>query len=164
MRESKVSEPSSPPIKAHNFFQRATVTLSSPVSEPDHLAMTRQAFIELHDIKIDTRIGTYAPGAAAPNEHLLCLALCIDSTLVLIDEDSMQKVFDYDPLLLEIQRLAADKHYETQERLITRIIKACAAYAEIQSLEISLRKQPALNGSGALGVRLCLDRTELNRV
>jgi dihydroneopterin aldolase len=126
--------------------------------------MTRQAFIELHDIKIDTRIGTYAPGAAAPNEHLLCLALCIDSTLVLIDEDSMQKVFDYDPLLLEIQRLAADKHYETQERLITRIVKACAAYAEILSLEISLRKQPALNGSGALGVRLCLDRTELNRV
>jgi dihydroneopterin aldolase len=126
--------------------------------------MTRQAFIELHDIKIDTRIGTYAPGAAAPNEHLLCLALCIDSTLVLIDEDSMQKVFDYDPLLLEIQRLAADKHYETQERLITRIVKACAAYAEILSLEISLRKQPALNGSGALGVRLCMDRTELNRV
>jgi dihydroneopterin aldolase len=76
----------------------------------------------------------------------------------------MQKVFDYDPLLLEIQRLAADRHYETQERLITRIVKACAAYAEIQSLEISLRKQPALNGSGALGVRLCMDRTELNRV
>jgi dihydroneopterin aldolase len=126
--------------------------------------MTRQAFIELHDIKIDTKIGTYAPGSAVPNEHLLSLALCIDSRLVLIDEDSMQKVFDYDPLLLEIQRLAADKHYETQERLITRIVKACAAYAEILSLEISLRKQPALNGSGALGVRLCMDRTELNRV
>jgi len=126
--------------------------------------MSRQAFIELHDIKIDTKIGTYAPGSAVPNEHLLSLALCIDSTLVLIDEDSMQKVFDYDPLLLEIQRLAADRHYETQERLITRIVKACAAHAEIQSLEISLRKQPALNGSGALGVRLCMDRTELNRV
>ena len=126
--------------------------------------MTRQAFIELHDIKIDTKIGTYAPGSATPNEHLLSLALCIDSTLVLIDEDSMQNVFDYDPLLLEIQRLAADQHYETQERLITRIVKACAAYAEILSLEISLKKQPTLNGSGALGVRLCMDRAELNRV
>jgi dihydroneopterin aldolase len=75
----------------------------------------------------------------------------------------MQNVFDYDPLLLEIQRLAADKHYETQERLITRIVKACAAYAEIISLEITLRKQPVLNDSGSLGVRLFLDRAGLNR-
>ena len=164
MRESKVSEPSPPPVEAHNFFQRATITLPSSVSEPDHLAMTRQAFIELHDIKIDTKIGTYAPGSAAPNEHLLSLALCIDSTLVLIDEDSMQNVFDYDPLLLEIQRLAADQHYETQERLITRIVKACAVNAEIISLEITLRKQPVLNDSGSLGVRLCMDRAALNRV
>ena len=126
--------------------------------------MTLQAFIELQAIKIDTKIGTYALGAAQPKEHLLSLALCIDPHLVLIDEDSMQNVLDYDPLLLEIQRLAADKHYETQERLITRIVKACAAYAEIISLEIILKKQPALNDSGSLGVRLCMDRAALNRV
>lgn len=138
--------------------------MKSSVSEPDPLEMTLQAFIELQAIKIDTKIGTYALGAAQPKEHLLSLALCIDPKLVLIDEDSMQNVFDYDPLLLEIQRLAADKQYETQERLITRIAKACAAYAEIMSLEITLRKQPVLNGSGSLGVRLCMDRAALNRV
>ena len=76
----------------------------------------------------------------------------------------MQNTFDYDPLLLEIQRLGADKYYETQERLITRIVKACAAYAEIISLEIILRKQPALNDSGSLGVGLCMNRAALNRV
>ena len=126
--------------------------------------MTLQAFIELQAIKIDTKIGTYALGAAQPKEHLLSLALCIDPHLVLIDEDSMQNVLDYDPLLLEIQRLAADKHYETQERLITRIVKACAAYAEVISLEIILKKQPVLNDSGSLGVRLCMDRAALNHV
>jgi dihydroneopterin aldolase len=126
--------------------------------------MTLQAFIELQAIKIDTKIGTYALGAAQPKEHLLSIALCIDPHLVLIDEDSMQNVLDYDPLLLEIQRLAADKHYETQERLITRIVKACAAYAEVISLEIILKKQPVLNDSGSLGVRLCMDRAALNRV
>jgi len=126
--------------------------------------MTLQAFIELQAIKIDTKIGTYALGAAQPKEHLLSLALCIDPHLVLIDEDSMQNVLDYDPLLLEIQRLAADKHYETQERLITRIVKACAAYAEVISLEIILKKQPVLNDSGSLGVRVCMDRAALNRV
>ena len=125
--------------------------------------MTLQAFIELQAIKLDAKIGTYPPGAAHPREHLLSLVLCIDPKLVLIEEDSMQNVWDYDPLLLEIQRLAADKHYETQERLVTRIVKACAAYAEIISLEITLRKQPVLNDSGSLGVRLFLDRAELNR-
>lgn len=125
--------------------------------------MTLQAFIELQEIKIDTKIGTYALGAVQPKEHLLSLALCIDSHLVLIDEDSMQNVFDYDPLLLEIQRLAADKHYATQERLITRIVQACAAYTEVISLEIILKKQPVLNDSGSLGVRLCMDRAALNR-
>ena len=126
--------------------------------------MTPQAFIELHAIKIDVKIGTYALDTAPPKEHLLSLVLCIDPKLVLIEEDSMQNVFDYDPLLIEIQRLAADEHYETQERLITRIVKACAAYAEIISLEIILRKQPVLNDSGSIGVRLCIDRASLNRV
>lgn len=138
--------------------------MQTSISEPDQLVMTLQAFIELHAIKIDTNIGTHTPGATHPKEHLLSLALCIDPKLVLIEEDSMQNVFDYDLLLIEIQRLAADKHYETQERLITRIVKACAAYAEIISLEIILRKQPALNDSGSLGVRLCMDRAALNRV
>ena len=78
--------------------------------------MTLQAFIELQAIKIDTKIGNYAPGSAHPEEHLLSLVLSIDPKLVLIEEDSMQNVFDYDLLLLEIQRLAADQHYETQER------------------------------------------------
>jgi dihydroneopterin aldolase len=125
--------------------------------------MTLQAFIELQAIKLDTKIGTYPLGAARPKEHLLSLVLCIDPKLILIEEDSMQNVLDYDPLLFEIQRLAADKHYETQERLITRIVKACAAYAEIISLKITLRKQPVLNDSGSLGVRLFLDRAGLNR-
>ena len=85
--------------------------------------------------------------------------------------DKPIKLSDGEGLYLLVQpnsakywRLAADKHYETQERLITRIVKACAAYAEIISLEIILRKQPVLNDSGSLGVRLCMDRAALNHV
>ena len=138
--------------------------MTTSFSAPDNLVMTLQAFIELQAIKLDTKIGTYPLGAARPKEHLLSLVLCIDPKLILIEEDSMQNVLDYDPLLLEIQRLAADQHYETQERLITRIVKACAVYAEIISLEITLRKQPVLNNSGSLGVRLCMDSAALNRI
>jgi dihydroneopterin aldolase len=69
----------------------------------------------------------------------------------------MDHVFDYDRLILEIDRLAGDGHYETQERLVTRIAEACAEYAEISGVEIRLHKSPVMRGSGALGVRLVLD-------
>ena len=74
----------------------------------------------------------------------------------------MKNVFDYDPLVIEINRLAEDVHYETQERLMTRIVQACAQYPEIQSLEISLRKSPVSADSGSLGVRLSVNQKTLN--
>ena len=73
----------------------------------------------------------------------------------------MTQVFDYDPLVIEIDRLAADGHYETQERLVTRIVEACARYSEIESLEISLRKTPIRENSGVLGIKLYLDENSL---
>lgn len=119
--------------------------------------MTSMACIELKDLGLNTQIGTYAPDATIPDEHLLNLTLWINPKLILISEDLMDRVFDYDPLILEIDRLAADGHYETQERLVTRIVEACARYSEIESLEISLRKTPVRESSGALGIKLYLD-------
>lgn len=124
--------------------------------------MTTKACIELKDLKLLTQIGSYAPGAIIPKQHLLDLTLWIESKLVLISEDVMENVFDYDPLVVEIERLASDGHYETQERLMTRIVQACANYSEIQSLEINLRKLPVSAGSGSLGVRISIDQTTLD--
>ena len=123
--------------------------------------MSNLASIELRNLKLETQIGTYKPGDVIPNEHLLDLTLWIDSTLVLISEDDMKHVFDYDPLVAEIDRLSRDGHYETQERLMSRIIEACAQYHQIQSLEIGLRKSPVRSDSGSLGVRLLMDRAAL---
>lgn len=120
------------------------------------------ASIELRDLKLQTQIGTYGPGAIVPEQHLLDLTLWIDATLVLISHDIMEKVFDYDPLVIEINKLAADCHYETQERLITRIIEACAKYSEIKAMDIGLRKLPVSAESGSLGVRLSVDSLTLN--
>jgi dihydroneopterin aldolase len=126
--------------------------------------MTPQASIELKDLRLSTNIGTYQAGDVVPDEHVLDLILWIDTGLVLIAEDGMEHVFDYDPLVLEINRLASDCHYETQERLISRIVQACSVYSEITSLEISLRKSPVYNGSGSLGVKLHLDEAALNQL
>lgn len=126
--------------------------------------MSRKASIELRDLQLQTQIGTYKTGDIIPDSHLLDLTLWIDSNLVLISEDNMHNVFDYDPLILDITRLAGDCHYETQERLISRIIEACATYSQIQSLEIGLRKSPVTNNSGSLGVRLSIDEETLARM
>jgi dihydroneopterin aldolase len=126
--------------------------------------MNTNASIELKDLRLRTHIGTYQPGDTVPDAHLLDLTLWIDASQVLIKEDGMAYVFDYDPLVLEIDRLAGDCHYETQERLISRIAQACAAYSEIVSMEIGLRKSPVHNGSGSLGVKLHLDATALNQL
>lgn len=53
---------------------------------------------------------------------------------MLIPTDGMAHVFDYDPLLAEMQRLAHDGPYETRERLITRIAQACGAHAAIEDV------------------------------
>ena len=126
--------------------------------------MSCTASIELRGLSLKTQIGTYQDGDIIPNEHLLDLTLWIDSNLVLITKDEMSRVFDYDPLVLEIERLAIDGHYETQERLMTRIVQACAAYPQIQSLEISLKKSPVRNNSGTLGVRLSIDQEDLSKM
>jgi dihydroneopterin aldolase len=115
------------------------------------------AVIELRDLQIKTDIGTYGPNDTKPDAHFLDLTLGIAVDQVVITKDGMAHVFDYDPLITEIDRLAADGHYETQERLITRIAGACAAHPAIKRMEISLKKLPVRSASGSLGVRLTLD-------
>jgi dihydroneopterin aldolase len=126
--------------------------------------MKTNACIDLKDLQLQTQIGTYGPGAVIPKQHLLDLTLWIDPKLVFISEDIMENVFDYDPLVIEIESLASDGHYETQERLMTRIVQACAKYPEIESLEIGLRKSPVFQGTGSLGVRLSVDQTALDKL
>ena len=124
--------------------------------------MTTNACIELRDLELSSEIGTYGPGDVIPKKHLLDLTLWIDSKLVLISKDLMASVFDYDPLVNEIDQLARDGHYETQERLMTRIVEACAKCLEIEAIEIGLKKLPVRSETGSLGVRLLVDSAMLN--
>ncbi len=120
--------------------------------------------IELKNLELEPSLGTYGPGDVVPDVHLLDLKLTVDPKLVLIDTDGMDRVFDYDPLIAEIDRLANDGHYHTQERLMTRIVAACAAYAAIDAVDICLSKRPVLRDSGELGVRLTVESEGLAAV
>lgn len=113
--------------------------------------------VELRNLELPANIGTYGPRDVVPEAHLLDLTLLISNDRVLVATDEMANVFDYDPLLAEIDRIAGECHYETQERLMTKIAAACVRYDEVQGLEMRLSKQPVLRGSGNLGVRLVMD-------
>ena len=97
--------------------------------------MSAYSQVELKDLKIAAQIGTYGPGDVMPEAHLLDLTLIIAPDLVLIAQDGIAHVFDYDPLIRQIDALTRERHYETQERLITRIAYACAAYPVIKALD-----------------------------
>jgi dihydroneopterin aldolase len=123
--------------------------------------MTRQARIELRDLHIPACIGTYGPYDIVPDSHALDLDLTISPDLVQVASDDMANVFDYDPLIAQIAGIARSQKFETQEYLITLIVEACAAYSQIDSIQICLRKRPVLDGTGSLGVHLTLDSKDL---
>ena len=120
--------------------------------------------IELKQLELKPSLGTYGLEDVVPDAHLIDLKLTIEPKLVFIDTDFMGCVFDYDPLIAEIDGLANDGHYNTQERLITQIVAACAAYEAIEAVEIYLSKRPVLRDSGEIGVRLVVDAEALAQI
>ena len=120
--------------------------------------------IELFDFELDVDIGTYKEGEIAPEKHILELILTIEPSLVIIKKDNMDEVFDYDPLIKEISTLKKEKHYETQERLITLIVMKCSNYNEIKELDLFLYKSPVSSSSGKLGVRIILNEKDLKKL
>ena len=123
-----------------------------------------RANIELTNLVLNIQIGSYTESDVVPDKHILDIVLSIDPELVLIDEDKMDQVFDYDPLIRAIQRMAAETHYETQERFITRIVDRCAKKEEIMDVEIFLRKSPVCGSGGEIGVRLKINELDLKAV
>jgi dihydroneopterin aldolase len=120
--------------------------------------------IELLDFELDVILGTYRDDEIIPDKHILDLTLSIEPSLVIINKDEMDDVFDYDPLIKAIDSLAKKSHYETQERLITLIVRECSTYGAIKELDLFLRKSPVSSSSGELGVRIILDEKDLNKI
>lgn len=128
-----------------------------------------KATIGLEGLELPLDLGTYAPGDIVPEAHLLDATLTIDTALVLIDKDEMGRIFDYDPLIAEIEALAREGHYETQEFLLSRIAKACAAETAIQAIWLKLYKRPVRiapdeRKTCSLGVTISLNRAELDNL
>ena len=110
--------------------------------------------IELKDFKLSVEIGTYAIGQVQPQYHLVDLIFEIDESFILINQDSMDKVFDYDPLIANLEKLSNQRHFHTQEKLLTEIVELCRTYSPpLASVEVYLRKYPVSASGGTLGLR-----------
>ena len=120
--------------------------------------------VELRDLKLETVIGSYSSDDLVPEHHLLDLTLSVNPSHVLIGRDGMDRVFDYDPLVADIEHIAAEIQYETQEWLVSRIVSLCADIPEIDAIDILLRKLPVIGSTGSLGVRLVLHAEDLERL
>jgi dihydroneopterin aldolase len=120
--------------------------------------------VEIHNIRLDFQLGVSNTIDNAPYTHLLDLVINVSPQYVLINTDVMDQVFDYDPLLDAIRALTTGKRFETQEFIVTYIISICAAFDQIQALEIFLRKKAELLETTSLGVRVKIGRTELDRL
>lgn len=127
--------------------------------------MTLRSTIELCDVPVKAQIGIFSGDDADLYEHRLDLTLSVDPSLVLIEEDGMRHVFDYDPLLEQIHAVSQGKHYVTQEVLASHIVRCCAKFEQIDGVEICLKKHRP-NGvggpvCGTIGVRLVISGEDL---
>ncbi|MGY6548713.1 MAG: dihydroneopterin aldolase [Roseinatronobacter sp.] len=117
--------------------------------------MSITATVELRDLVLDTVI-CYGPADGLAQAHLLDLTLHLSQDLVLVAEDSMAHVFDYDPLVARIDAMSRGRQFATQEFLMTQVVAACLQEPQITAVEVALRKRPVLDGTGTLGLRLML--------
>ena len=121
-----------------------------------------KTLIKLNNLELNVSIGEHHSDGAYRHRHFLDLECEVEQRLVNIESDSMDLVFDYDPLVRSIKNISDGKTYNTQEKLVTLLLKACAKHPEISAVRLFLSKSPTLNGSGALGIEAVLDERDLN--
>jgi len=81
------------------------------------MGMKTSAKIELRDLHLPCIIRTYEPQNVVPDMHILDLTLAIAPTLVYISTDEMPQVFDYDPLIADIIRIADSQKCPSSDNL-----------------------------------------------
>ena len=83
--------------------------------------MAYQSSVKLRGLSLNCDIGSYGMNEVVPNKHRLDMELLVEKNLILIEEDKMANVFDYDPLVEEITQISLSGKFNTQEKLISLI-------------------------------------------
>ena len=125
--------------------------------------MAYQSSVKLKGLSLNCDIGSYGMNEVVPNKHRLDMELLVEKNLILIEEDKMANVFDYDPLVEEITQISLIGKFNTQEKLITLILKACLKYNQIKAVSLFLYKTP-VREDGELGITVNISEQELEKL
>ena len=125
--------------------------------------MAYQSSVKLRGLSLNCDIGSYGINEVVPNKHRLDMELLVEKNLILIEEDEMANVFDYDPLVEEITQISLSGKFNTQEKLITLILKACLKYHQIKAVSLFLYKTP-VREDGELGITVNISEQELEKL
>ena len=80
--------------------------------------MAYQSSVKLRGLSLNCDIGSYGINEVVPNKHRLDMELLVEKNYF-VEEDKMDNVFDYDPLVEEITQISLSGKFNTQEKLIT---------------------------------------------
>ena len=125
--------------------------------------MAYQSSVKLRGLSLNCDIGSYGMNEVVPNKHRLDMDLSVEKNLILIEEDKMANVFDYDPLVEEITQISLSGKFNTQEKLITLILKACLKYHQVKAVSLFLYKTP-VRTDGELGITVNISEQELEKL
>ena len=121
------------------------------------------ATVELTDLHLSVCIGEHSAAEILPEIQVLDLVLTVNQDLVCTETDTMSDVFDYDPVLDFIYKSITGKRYETQECLISLLVRYCAQFEEVIQIDISIKKESKGEAQGKLGVRLVLNEEDVKK-
>jgi len=125
--------------------------------------MAYQSSVKLRGLSLNCNIGSFGMNEGVPNKHRLDMELSVEKNLILIEEDKMANVFDYDPLVEEITQISLSGKFNTQEKLITLILKACLKYHQVKAVSLFLYKTP-VRTDGELGITVIISEQELEKL
>ena len=97
--------------------------------------MAYQSSVKLRGLSLNCDIGSYGINEVVPNKHRLDMELLVEN-LILVDHYKMDNVFDYDPLVEEINQISLWQIYARKPDYF--ILKACPKYHQVKVIIISL--------------------------
>lgn len=119
---------------------------------PDHLKV-RSARILLDSLEVETDIGFHDFEVGKPQRLLVTVEIWLDD-LSAPPDDQPERAWNYDFLRTEVRALAAERRYNLQETLASRIFERVSAMRGVKALRVRTAKPDVYPDAAGVGVEI----------
>ena len=119
---------------------------------PDHLTV-RSARILLDSLEVETDIGFHDFEVGTPQRLLVTVEIWLHD-LAAPPDDRPERAWNYDFLRSEVRALAAERRYNLQETLATRIFERVSAMRGVKALRVRTSKPDVYPDAAGVGVEI----------